>query len=142
MSLQQVVEELHVELIVLHNHHGLRHSGPSELKRRAISVTAGLAVISLGSVRASHIKKGCGLLGPDASAKTYGGKRIGGSAQQPPRTGNARDCKRKDTGPSRERLSHCAAGRASRSALQRKREVKERLGAGFPPYAKQEPRPA
>src|SRR5262245_21354472 len=58
VSLQQVVEELHVERIVLHDHHGLRHSGPSELKRRAISVTAGLAVISLSSVRASHIKKG------------------------------------------------------------------------------------
>src|SRR5262249_46279290 len=71
--------------------------------------TAGLAVISFGSVRASHIKKGCGLLGPDASA--YGGKRIGGSAQHAPRTGNARDCKRKDTGASRESFSHCAAGR-------------------------------
>src|SRR6266566_4331450 len=57
VSLQQVVEELHVELIVLHNHHGLRHRRPS-VKRRAISATAGLAVISLGSVRASHIKKG------------------------------------------------------------------------------------
>jgi hypothetical protein len=58
VSLQQVVEELHVELIVLHNHHGLRHTGPSELNRRPTSVTAGLAVISLGSMRASHIKKG------------------------------------------------------------------------------------
>src|SRR6516164_7195921 len=74
VSLQQVVKELHVELIVLHDHHGLRHFGPSGLKRRAISVTAGLAVISLGSVRASHIKKGCGLLGPDASAKTLRGQ--------------------------------------------------------------------
>jgi hypothetical protein len=64
VSLQQVVEEFHVELIVLHNHHGLRHFGPSELKRRAISATARLAVILLGSVRASHIKKGYGLLSP------------------------------------------------------------------------------
>ena len=47
----------------------------AELKRRAFSVTAGLAVISLGSVRASHIKKGCGLLGPDASAKTLRGQK-------------------------------------------------------------------
>ena len=81
-------EKLHVELIVLHGHHGLRHSGSSELKRRAISVTTGLAVISLGSVRASHT--GRGLLGLDASAKTLPGKGIGGSAQQPPPTGNAR----------------------------------------------------
>jgi hypothetical protein len=59
------VEEFHVELIVLHNHHGLRYFGPSELKRRAISATAGLAVILLGSVRASHnIEKGYGLLTP------------------------------------------------------------------------------
>src|SRR5215468_1279229 len=43
VSLQQVVEELHVELIVLHAHHGLRH--PAELKRLAISVTTGLAVL-------------------------------------------------------------------------------------------------
>jgi hypothetical protein len=65
VSLQQVVEEFHVELIVLHNHHGLRYFGPSELKRRAISATAGLAVILLGSVRASHnIEKGYGLLSP------------------------------------------------------------------------------
>src|SRR5215813_9481308 len=65
VSLQQVVEEFHVELIVLHNHHGLRYFGPSELKRRAISATAGLTVILLGSVRASHnIKEGYGLLSP------------------------------------------------------------------------------
>src|SRR5215831_4738374 len=38
-------------------------------------------------------------LGPDASAKTLRGQRIGGSAQQPPRTGNARDCKRHRTEP-------------------------------------------
>src|SRR6516162_4969136 len=48
-------------------------------------------------------------LGPDASAKTLRGQRIGGSAQQPPRTGNARDGKRKDAGPSRERLSQGVA---------------------------------
>src|SRR5262249_10717671 len=82
VSLQQIVEELHVELVVLHDHHGLRHCRPS-VKRRAISATAELAVISLGSVRASHIKKSCGLLGSDASAKTLRGQRIGGSAQQP-----------------------------------------------------------
>src|SRR5215510_16443019 len=34
-----------------------------------------------------------------------------------------------------------AAGRASRSAVQRKRKVKERLGGGFPPYAKRGLRP-
>src|SRR5262249_49983507 len=79
VSLQQVVEELHVELIVLHNHYGLRHSRSSELKRRAILVTR-LALISLGSVRASHM--GRGLLGLDATAKTLPGKGIGGSAQQ------------------------------------------------------------
>src|SRR6516165_6636631 len=124
ISLQQIVEELHVELVVLHDHHGLRHCRPS-VKRRSISATAGLAVISLGSVRASHIKTSCGLLGPDASAKTLRGQRIGGSAQQPPRTGNARDCKRTPDRAGNE-LSHCAAGRASRSAVQRKRKVKER----------------
>src|SRR5258705_5071380 len=70
VNLQQVAEELHVKLIVLHDHHGLRHSGPSDLKRRTISATAGLAVISLGSVRARHIKKGYGLLSlSDPSAK-------------------------------------------------------------------------
>src|SRR5215831_6600916 len=62
ISLQQIVEELHVELVVLHDHHGLRRCRPS-VKRRAISATAGLAVISFGSVRAGHIKKGCGLFG-------------------------------------------------------------------------------
>ena len=80
---------------------------------------------SLGSVRASHIKKSCGLLGPDASAKTLRGQRIGGAAQQPPRTGNAHDCKRTPDRAGNE-LSHCAAGRASRSAVQCKRKVKER----------------
>src|SRR6516165_9476744 len=65
VSLQHVVEELHVELMVLYDHHCLRYFGLSELKRRAISATAGLAVILLGSVRASHnIKKGYGLLSP------------------------------------------------------------------------------
>ena len=64
-------------------------------------------------------------MGPDASAKTLRGQRIGGSAQQPPRTGNARDCKRTPDRAGNE-LSHCAAGRASRSAVQRKRKVKER----------------
>jgi hypothetical protein len=31
VSLQQIVEELHVELVVLHDHHGLRHARPSEI---------------------------------------------------------------------------------------------------------------
>src|SRR6516162_5890873 len=31
VSLQQIVEELHVELVVLHDHHGLRHGRPSEI---------------------------------------------------------------------------------------------------------------
>ena len=70
ISLQQIVEELHVELVVLHDNHGLRLCRPS-VKRRAISARARLAVISLGSVRASHIKKGCGLFGC-GSAKTKG----------------------------------------------------------------------
>jgi hypothetical protein len=51
------VKELHVELIVLHDHHGLRHSEPFGLKRRTISATAGLALVSLGSVRASHVTR-------------------------------------------------------------------------------------
>src|SRR5262245_15791379 len=75
VSLQQIVEELHVELVVLHDHHGLRHCRPS-VKRRAISATAGLAVISLGSVRASNIKKSCGLLGPDAMPRRTGAKGL------------------------------------------------------------------
>jgi hypothetical protein len=37
VSLQQVVEELHVELIVFHDHDGLRHPRPS---RRPASVAA------------------------------------------------------------------------------------------------------
>src|SRR6266540_2349903 len=57
VSFQQIVEELHVELIVLHDHHGLRHSDPFGLKRRTISATAGLALVSLGSVRASHVTR-------------------------------------------------------------------------------------
>src|SRR5262249_47197723 len=36
VSLQQLVEELHVELIVLHDHHGLRHCRPSEIDTRAV----------------------------------------------------------------------------------------------------------
>jgi hypothetical protein len=79
VSLQQVVEELHVELVVLHDHHGLRCSGPSEFKRRVISATAGLAVISLGSVRASHIKNGLrhksGTLVPRRYRNANGGRR-------------------------------------------------------------------
>ena len=58
-------------------------SGVAALKRNAISATAGLAVISLGLLRASHIKKGCGLLGPDAMPRRYVGKRIGGSPGSP-----------------------------------------------------------
>src|SRR4029077_13627367 len=33
VSLQQIVEELHVELVVLHDHHGLRHCRASEMER-------------------------------------------------------------------------------------------------------------
>src|SRR5215468_2035270 len=82
ISLQQIMEELHVELVVLHDHHGLRLCRPS-VKRRAISATAGLAVISLGSVRASHFKRVAAYWVRTLVPRRYGGKRIGGSARQP-----------------------------------------------------------
>src|SRR5262247_1826257 len=100
ISLQQIVEELHVELVVLHDHHGLRHCRPS-VKRRAISATAGLAVISLGSVRASHIKR-IAAYWVRTPCQDVRGQKDWWLARQPPRTGNALDCKRKDTEASRE----------------------------------------
>src|SRR5947208_10003282 len=33
VRLQQIVEELHVELVILHNHHGLGHPGPLAARR-------------------------------------------------------------------------------------------------------------
>src|SRR5262245_66303094 len=66
-------------------------------------------------------------LGPDASAKTLRGQRSGGSARQPP-LGQGMRVTANGRSPDRagNELSHCAAGRASRSAVQRKRKVKER----------------
>src|SRR5215831_7257927 len=67
-------------------------------------------------------------LGPDASAKTLREQRIGGSARQPP-LGQGMRVTANGRSPDRagNELSHCAAGRASRSAVQRKRKVKSVL---------------
>src|SRR6516165_2183184 len=74
-SLQQIGEELHVELFVLHDHHGLRHRRPF-VKRRAISATAGLAVVSFGSVRASHIRRVAAYWVRTLVRRRYGGKGL------------------------------------------------------------------